>query len=188
MTKQVINLGTAPSGAGGDDRRSAWVKAISNFTELYDFLAGSAGAASLPASLAAAITAAGGYRKATILGAVAQSGGVPTGAIIEKGSNANGEYTKFADGLMVCRLNIQKGIGLTATYGPAYYNVSPWTFPVAFVGQAPYVGLSALCSGRVTVTSEDSINLSSATFNLMDFAGSNTGAYNLSWFAIGRWY
>ena len=92
MAKQVISLGTAPSGAGGDDRRSAWFKAISNFTELYDFLAGTAGSTALPASLAAAISAAGGYRKATILGAVGQSGGVPTGAIIERGNNANGEY------------------------------------------------------------------------------------------------
>ncbi|WP_176514419.1 hypothetical protein [Pseudomonas faucium] len=40
MTKQVINLGTAPSGAGGDDRRSAWVKAIANFDEIYQFMDG----------------------------------------------------------------------------------------------------------------------------------------------------
>lgn len=38
------------------------------------------------------------YKRANILGTVSQSGGVPTGAIIERGSNANGEYVKFADG------------------------------------------------------------------------------------------
>ncbi|MFH5101210.1 integrase, partial [Citrobacter freundii complex sp. 2024EL-00219] len=36
--------------------------------------------------------------KADVVGTVSQSGGVPTGAIIERGSNSNGEYTKFADG------------------------------------------------------------------------------------------
>lgn len=40
MAKQTINLGTAPSGAGGDDRRSAWQKAIANFDELYLFMDG----------------------------------------------------------------------------------------------------------------------------------------------------
>ncbi|MCT8165023.1 MULTISPECIES: phage tail protein [unclassified Pseudomonas] len=38
---------------------------------------------------------------AAILGTVSQSGGVPTGAIVERGSNANGEYVKFADGTAI---------------------------------------------------------------------------------------
>ncbi|WP_313522504.1 hypothetical protein [Shinella sp.] len=37
-----------------------------------------------------------------IVGTVSQSGGVPTGAIVERGSNANGEYVKFADGTLIC--------------------------------------------------------------------------------------
>lgn len=35
MAKQTINLGTAPSGSGGDTPRSAFTKAQSNFDELY---------------------------------------------------------------------------------------------------------------------------------------------------------
>lgn len=42
------------------------------------------------------------YNQNSIVGPVYQSAGVPTGAIIEHGSNANGEYVKFADGLMIC--------------------------------------------------------------------------------------
>ena len=38
------------------------------------------------------------YSRDSILGTVSQSAGVPTGAIIERGSNANGRYTKYADG------------------------------------------------------------------------------------------
>ena len=41
---------------------------------------------------------------ADIVGTVLQSGGVPTGAIIESGSNAAGRYTKFASGLVICEL------------------------------------------------------------------------------------
>ena len=40
MAKQTISLGTAPTGAGGDDRRSAWLKANANFDELYQFVDG----------------------------------------------------------------------------------------------------------------------------------------------------
>jgi hypothetical protein len=40
--------------------------------------------------------------KMPILGTTTQSSGVPTGSIIERGSNANGYYVKFADGTIHC--------------------------------------------------------------------------------------
>lgn len=46
------------------------------------------------------------YNSGTILGTVSQSAGVPTGALMEYGSNANGEYWKYAGGMMVCTRNI----------------------------------------------------------------------------------
>lgn len=42
------------------------------------------------------------YHQNNILGTVSQSGGIPAGAIIERGSNANGEFVKFADGTQIC--------------------------------------------------------------------------------------
>jgi hypothetical protein len=42
------------------------------------------------------------YDTGCILGTVSESSGVPTGAIIEQGSNANGEYVRFADGTQIC--------------------------------------------------------------------------------------
>nr|WP_319484517.1 DUF2793 domain-containing protein [uncultured Cohaesibacter sp.] len=42
------------------------------------------------------------YSQGNILGTTAQSSGVPTGAIIERGSNANGDYVRFADGTQIC--------------------------------------------------------------------------------------
>lgn len=46
------------------------------------------------------------YKRANILGAVSLLAGVPTGAIIESGTNANGSYMKFADGNMIVRKSI----------------------------------------------------------------------------------
>lgn len=46
------------------------------------------------------------YKRNNILGEVSQTAGIPTGAIIERGSNANGEYIKFADGTLVCMASV----------------------------------------------------------------------------------
>jgi hypothetical protein len=70
------------------------------------------------------------YLKSTILGTVSQSAGVPAGAIIERGSNANGEYVRFADGTQICW---STGIGSTTAAGPQECG---WTFPVAFASAA----------------------------------------------------
>ncbi|HCV39562.1 MAG TPA: hypothetical protein DGQ94_12750 [Pseudomonas sp.] len=51
MAKQTINLGTAPTGEGGDTPRSANVKIGANFDEVYGFL----GATGTPQALPAAI-------------------------------------------------------------------------------------------------------------------------------------
>lgn len=63
-----------------------------------------------------------------ILGTVSQSGGVPTGAIIERGSNANGEYTKYADGTMECWVVATLSTAINGNMLPTYI----WTFPAAF--------------------------------------------------------
>lgn len=68
---------------------------------------------SLLGSAAYRATAGAGsvYARGGILGAVSQSGGVPTGAIIERGSNSDGEYVKYADGSLVCtRTQVVSGV------------------------------------------------------------------------------
>lgn len=67
------------------------------------------------------------YHQGSILGAVSQSGGVPAGAVIERGSNANGEYVRFADGTQICTSVFD------VTFGQTYALIKEWTFPAAFV-------------------------------------------------------
>jgi len=62
------------------------------------------------------------YKQSNILGTVSQAAGVPTGAVIERGSNANGEYVRFADGTQICysttpaiTLAVTTGIGSDVT-------------------------------------------------------------------------
>lgn len=77
---------------------------------------------------------------ADIVGTVSQSGGVPTGAIVERGSNANGEYVRFADGTQICwqqRTDLSE-IG-TSFAGGFMSGLMSWSFPINFVNPAPTV-------------------------------------------------
>lgn len=167
MAKQVISLGSAPSGAGGDDRRSAWLKAIANFDEIYSFIAS-------------------GYQKGNILGTVAMAAGVPSGSILQRGSNANGEYVRFADGTQVCW-----SIGRVTNNAPAsgYGDVNV-IFPIAF----PSTSYVVLASGQ-PLNHWDMYGFLSAanqsvTGCMLRFRNGPSGAqqFSVNYIIIGRWY
>ncbi|MDD0977558.1 hypothetical protein [Pseudomonas fontis] len=97
MTKQTINLGVAPNGAGGDDRRSAWLKAVANFDELYAQLGGNI----LPAALPVAKGGTGGTTPAlarTSLGlgsAATATVGIADGNVLAKGAFGLGGSSRY---------------------------------------------------------------------------------------------
>jgi len=110
-----------------------------------------------------------------LLGAVSQSAGVPTGAVIESGSNANGRYTKFASGLLECRQTMAAASGAAVT----------WTFPSAFIegpvvtGNAIATVLSALCLDAAPTTT-------AVTFSARDKTDARRAdVVHLD--AVGRW-
>jgi hypothetical protein len=137
------------------------------------------------------------YNQGNILGTVSQSGGVPTGAIIERGSNANGEYVRFADGTQICWLrDTAFSVTNTATYaiqGITYYrNLLAWTFPVAF---STATGLSVTNN-----TAQNDLNMFISSYNT-GITTTNVDLHNLSavsWgsfariqvtaTAVGRWF
>lgn len=82
------------------------------------------------------------YTAASILGAVSQSAGVPTGAVIEQGSNANGEYVRFADGTQICRMTgnfpaqaINTGASLNCPF-PATFSSAVYKFTAQVTGNS----------------------------------------------------
>ena len=85
------------------------------------------------------------YGQGNILGTVSQSAGVPTGAIIESGSNANGRFVKYADGTVLCYGDYTGGITVSAVF----------------------TGLNA---GNVTLTMPTSSVIS---WNVVSFSGNN---------------
>ena len=124
-----------------------------------------------------------------ILGTVSQSGGVPTGAIIESGSNANGEYVKFADGTMICTGRSTQILTTEGSSGAIYYKqMTDPTFPATFIsvtgilasvdsvlGVIPWIDPNGYTSSSVSL-----LFCASASFTDLSVIG--------RYVAIGRWF
>lgn len=126
------------------------------------------------------------YQRETILGTVSQLGGTPTGAIIEAGSNANGYYTKFADGTMICRYLDSGVLNSNTASGSGYISSSTatWTFPAAFSDASGVV-----CSGMSGIGRWVTFNAPTTTtveYRHNSFISLTTGTTRLQ--AIGRWF
>lgn len=135
--------------------------------------------------------AEGGLARTSILGTVSQIGGLPTGAIIETGSNGNGTYTKFADGTMICSQHAEftnqtfgtrGGIGVSTGWS--------WTFPTPFIA-APRVFVTGVAPSNLDGPYWGApyvIGNSSATIAMMAPAAASNVSLGTDRMAIGRWF
>jgi hypothetical protein len=172
MAKQTINLGTAPTGVGGDTPRSAFTKTQSNFDELY-------------------AADAANYKRSNILGVVSQASGAPTGAIIERGNNANGNYTKFADGTMICTYRFAVIRTMNIATGQLFYGAAEPAkpFPQAFIAQPTISILASLELGECwfATTQLPSTTSWPVGYALTQLSRQAQILY-LDYTAIGRWF
>ncbi len=75
-----------------------------------------------------------GFNQSTLLGTVSQSGGLPTGAAIERGSNANGEYVRLADGTQICTISGLSVANASTATGSLYRSGTVyWSYPASFI-------------------------------------------------------
>jgi hypothetical protein len=76
------------------------------------------------------------YHTGNILGTVSQSGGVPTGALIQYGSNANGEFWRYQGGMQIVRK-----LGSLAAFKAAgsFYSISADSPPIDFINDPSYI-------------------------------------------------
>jgi hypothetical protein len=127
----------------------------------------------------------------TILGTVSQSGGVPTGALMEYGFNANGEYWKFASGLMLCAYTVTFAATINSPAGSLFTNsfgsFGPITTPATFAS-APKTYLSISGGFSISGTAGVPTTTSFGSFiHFCHFAAPLT-TYRYDLFAIGRWF
>ena len=131
------------------------------------------------------------FDQTNILGTVSQVAGVPTGRIIERGSNANGEYIRFADGTQMC-WHSTGGTDINVAIGNVFRSAPlVWTYPLAFsvapmVAGTPRTG-TPVAWGWVGLGNASDTQTQECRYAAL-CALSNTGAFSVSLIAIGRWY
>lgn len=123
-----------------------------------------------------------------LLGTVSQSGGVPTGAVLQHGSNANGQFLRLADGTQLCWHSVVTTPTSTAE-GSLYKNPSDntWTFPAVFAA-APRFFSNGIRGGAVIagVFTADAPTTTAASFRA--WCSSSVANVTAELLAIGRWY
>lgn len=156
---------------------SAWVTALS--------LDGATGIASGAAVQGAPTDTAAGklaradyaYGPGNLLGSVAQSGGTPTGAVLESGSNANGDYLRLADGTQICWHNMTSSSSAQTL----------WTYPAGFAGGSVPVVQATNQVQTAHFASTGGPSATGVNFSVWGLSGARVAlATGLT--AIGRWY
>lgn len=127
------------------------------------------------------------YTQASILGTVSQSDSVPTGAIIERGSNANGEYVKFADGTLICTHRIVDNETISSAYFGGYRSAGlNWTFPVSFSGIDSVISSVGDLDAFGSVINNPTV--SGLTYVYTAVSTQPVATRSVELLAIGRWY
>lgn len=128
------------------------------------------------------------YGTANLLGTVSQSGGVPTGKVIERGSNANGEYVRFADGAQICVCEKASTDAQNVAVGSLYRtDGEALTFPAAFsttTGLSVMPGFTGDTAAWFTCDAPTTTSVHTRRVGIFNMAIDVT--YRIV--AIGRWF
>lgn len=130
------------------------------------------------------------YHTGNLLGTVSQSGGVPTGAIIERGSNSNGEYVKFADGTLICRVKNLSAPDISSPSGSVFLSSSDsiWNFPLAFSEYPAVYGTRKAFTGVWVAAGSGDVTTTFASFRLARGTSFSGATLTFDAVAIGRWF
>jgi len=129
------------------------------------------------------------YHTGNLLGTVSQSAGVPTGAVIEAGSNGNGNYVKFADGTLIC--SFYQGDTTTTINIGNYHIQGILSFPATFVGDCSITVSTYPTNGSGTPLACSVWNHSQVAWNIGIINNSAEQMTRYLWTnftAIGRWF
>lgn len=133
----------------------------------------------------------GNYYRTNILGTVSQSGGVPTGSLIETGSNVGGTYIKFADGTMISRLTLDlSSISITNAFGSLFASaLQPAKGFAATFSAFPTCHINVISAGGGAYAGTVSLPVTTASQAFYVIAPTS-GSQNITVVitAIGRWF
>ncbi len=116
--------------------------------------------------------------------------GYPAGVIIEQGSNSNGSYVRWSNGLQACwGSNTFPGTGWTGSGDKWYLTGQSLTFPATFDSAPGFFGTTQDAS--IAMRSAKLANFNTGTSGVANIAfngwGTTSGSFYLHWLAIGWW-
>lgn len=107
--------------------------------------------------------------------------------VVERGSNSNGNYARFADGLQICWYHTEQNIAINNPYGSLYQNVISWTYPATFaVSPIVSVGEARWTTGASWGTPTNTTRLNTE-IRILDVLSRASGATKIDAIAVGRW-
>lgn len=132
-------------------------------------------------------SAAGTWAYEDLVGTVSQSGGTPTGAVIERSSNANGEYVRFADGTQICWINTLSMDAVNTATGNGFTSDTDttWTYPAAFNTFGSISGQAINAARWVTF---GSATTTSTSVRQQSWTNFGSGPELARLIAFGRWF
>lgn len=129
-----------------------------------------------------------GYFADNIVGAVSQASGIPTGAIIERGTNAYGDFVKYADGTLICSsANSPQATGTIAANNIG--TALTITMPATFINTAYTISATAgpnSSNDHYGVTNSSPLTANTVSVVLRNGATAQT--FLIKFIALGRWY
>ncbi|MGF0237594.1 hypothetical protein ACQR3P_01725 [Rhodococcus sp. IEGM1300] len=137
---------------------------------------------------------------ADTIGTVSQAAGVPTGALMEYGTNANGEFWKYACGMMVCTRLVDINSTITTGLNGGFYNpglnnlgVPSQDMPATF-STLPKINITITCDDAAGTTawiggaSVQTVSKWPRCYQMELFSRTTVQVYRISYTAIGRWF
>lgn len=111
----------------------------------------------------------------------------PTSGLHDYGSNSNGEWIRFGNGVQICWQVTTQTASISSAYGSLFVGSIPWTFPQSF-SKPPAVsaGEAQWATGASWASTYDVLN-GHCKIRLMDAIKRDNYATTLKMIAIGRW-
>lgn len=111
----------------------------------------------------------------------------PTIGLHDYGSNSNGEWIRFGNGVQICWQVTEEKTSISSPYGSLFVGSITWTFPKSF-SKPPAVsaGEARWATGASWASAFDVLN-GYCKIRLMDALKRDTYATTLKMIAIGRW-
>lgn len=124
------------------------------------------------------------YYQGNVLGTVSETGGVPTGALMESGANANGRFWRFAGGLQIAT----SATGIIASVVAGNANSGFLSFPANF-SSSPRVTTNVVTQNPLRFSSSAEVSTGSTFRIWLGDAGPGTSVdTQVVWTATGAWF